>query len=539
MKSESTPEFENYDAIVVGGGISGLLSALVLSKHGNRVLVLEKDNVVGGNCRTYNVDGFMVDTGPHAMTALRGGPLPNLMNQYFDTVPNFHSYGDYFIRTRNELVRCPTNVRGFMGCSYLPLSDRLRLSSTIASVFIKAGMDADYSQRTVYECLPKKLGPETMAFADTFSMFMSGRGMKETTVQRMLAGSGVVKEKNLTKEDFEAIVRGESDLGKKNHNPDQSSTNPDQSDQSDQNSIQYSAPNSNSDSHAETSKPVPESASMFTIAKKMMTHGGGFTTQGYPDGGVQSVTNCVLSSMPENVDIKTGCKVTEILTEENRDGKLKATGVAADGEIYHSDLIIYTAFASRLPQIMELPPEYIQKLDRIDHTVSLTVWLGFDEKMPEYSYVGSEVQFENMPYWGGSTSNYDANLAPPGGQNLGFAFIPRPQKNIRARVKDAYGQIFEMTPDIEKHIVMRHEQITVPEKAAITISGEFADIRTPVENFYIAGTDTDKRSMGVTRASYSVVELLGKLEEDGKLMRKNSFTGYNFDRKYLPDLPKK
>jgi all-trans-retinol 13,14-reductase len=32
-----------YDVIVAGGGISGLMSALTLSKHGKRVLVLGKD----------------------------------------------------------------------------------------------------------------------------------------------------------------------------------------------------------------------------------------------------------------------------------------------------------------------------------------------------------------------------------------------------------------------------------------------------------------------------------------------------------------
>ena len=33
---------ENYDAIVVGAGVSGLLSALALSKEGKRVLVRKK-----------------------------------------------------------------------------------------------------------------------------------------------------------------------------------------------------------------------------------------------------------------------------------------------------------------------------------------------------------------------------------------------------------------------------------------------------------------------------------------------------------------
>jgi phytoene dehydrogenase-like protein len=64
---------------------------------------------------------------------------------------------------------------------------------------------------------------------------------------------------------------------------------------------------------------------------------------------------------------------------------------------------------------------------------------------------------------------------------------------------------------------MQHEQIMIPEKAAVTIHGKFADIRTPIQNLYIAGTDTDRRSMGITRAAYSIIELLKSLNEDGNL----------------------
>ncbi len=65
---------EKYDVIIVGGGISGLLSALTLSKHGKKVLALEKGKYLGGNCRSYMVDGFQVDTGVHAITHLNVGP---------------------------------------------------------------------------------------------------------------------------------------------------------------------------------------------------------------------------------------------------------------------------------------------------------------------------------------------------------------------------------------------------------------------------------------------------------------------------------
>lgn len=75
---------KKYDVIVVGAGVSGLLAALTLSKHGKHVLVLEKGRYLGGNCNSYMVDGYQVDTGAHAITHLIEGPLPRLMDNYFD-----------------------------------------------------------------------------------------------------------------------------------------------------------------------------------------------------------------------------------------------------------------------------------------------------------------------------------------------------------------------------------------------------------------------------------------------------------------------
>ena len=527
---------ENYDAIIIGGGISGLMSALVLSKHGNRVLVLEKDSVVGGNCRSYSVDGFTVDTGPHAITALYGGPLPMLMDQYYDVTPKFKPYGNYFIRAPDaSLVKCPTNVRDFLTFDYLPLSDRMKLAKTIGSVMLKVSRGEDYSHRSVAECLPDGLSMETLAFANTFSMFMSGRGMKETSVQRMAAGAGVANETNkLTAEEYKAIVKGKKTRDEKGEIGSDNAGN--EAVCSDETAIQKDEKKRKKKSKTKKPKNEENDDSVFKAIQKALMHKGGFSTQGYPIGGIQAVTDCTLRSMPSLTRILTDTNVQKILTETNSEtGVEKAVGIETSEGEYYSDLIIHTGFASALPQMLELPASYVNQLNGIDHTVSLSIWLGLDEQRPEFDYVGSEVQFEKMPYWGGPISNYDPNLAPPGCQSVGFAFIPQ-QKDVAAKTENAYSEIFELLPEIEKHVVMRHDQITVPEKAAITINGEFADIRSPIENLYIAGTDTDKRSMGVTRAAYSVVELIGKLHEDNKLKRQNDFKGYNFKRDYLPPI---
>ncbi|MFQ5614065.1 MAG: phytoene desaturase family protein [Anaerolineae bacterium] len=55
---------ESYDAIIIGGGHNGLVSAAYLAKAGRRVLVLEQRHVLGGAAATEEVfPGFKVNTG--------------------------------------------------------------------------------------------------------------------------------------------------------------------------------------------------------------------------------------------------------------------------------------------------------------------------------------------------------------------------------------------------------------------------------------------------------------------------------------------
>ena len=70
-----------YDAIIIGAGISGLLSALVLSKNEKKVLILEKQERLGGICQSYKINGYTVDNGPHIITRLENGPLRKLIIQ--------------------------------------------------------------------------------------------------------------------------------------------------------------------------------------------------------------------------------------------------------------------------------------------------------------------------------------------------------------------------------------------------------------------------------------------------------------------------
>jgi all-trans-retinol 13,14-reductase len=56
---------KTFDILVIGSGLGGLVSALVLAKEGLKVCVLEKNNQYGGNLQTFSRDKLIFDTGVH------------------------------------------------------------------------------------------------------------------------------------------------------------------------------------------------------------------------------------------------------------------------------------------------------------------------------------------------------------------------------------------------------------------------------------------------------------------------------------------
>ncbi|NDB09134.1 MAG: FAD-binding protein, partial [Burkholderiaceae bacterium] len=58
----------NQPVVVIGGGIGGLVSALELACAGLEVIVVEKEQNLGGKIRQINCAGHGVDSGPTVFT---------------------------------------------------------------------------------------------------------------------------------------------------------------------------------------------------------------------------------------------------------------------------------------------------------------------------------------------------------------------------------------------------------------------------------------------------------------------------------------
>lgn len=108
-----------YDTIVIGSGLSGLTSALLLARSGRRVLVLEQSSQPAPVVRGFSRDGLYFDTGFHYVGGLgEGGAFR----------PHFRHLG-----LEDKLELFPFDPKGF---------DRLKISATGETFSLPVGFAA-------------------------------------------------------------------------------------------------------------------------------------------------------------------------------------------------------------------------------------------------------------------------------------------------------------------------------------------------------------------------------------------------------------
>lgn len=95
----------SWDAIVIGSGIGGLTAAAALARQGQRVLVLEQHDILGGMTQTFARQGYRFGTGLHYLTGVMApgggeGRFAQLLNAIGDGTLRFQPLPAQFDRVR-------------------------------------------------------------------------------------------------------------------------------------------------------------------------------------------------------------------------------------------------------------------------------------------------------------------------------------------------------------------------------------------------------------------------------------------------------
>ena len=159
------------DAIIIGGGISGLTAGYLLQQRGLDISVIEKGSAPGGPIQSERQEGFLFEKGPNALL------LPDhwveqfidelgLSSQLQESSPNA---AKRFIVRKNRPVAVPGSLLQAITTSLFSLKAKLGF---LAEPFRKQISDQAAKSESVARFVERRIGPEFLDYA--INPFVSG-----------------------------------------------------------------------------------------------------------------------------------------------------------------------------------------------------------------------------------------------------------------------------------------------------------------------------------------------------------------------------
>lgn len=140
---------------IIGGGISGLVAAFLLKKQGFAVTLFDKNETVGGNIQTRNIEGFLIEQGPNSL--LKSPRLVDLIKELDlenELLPANPSAQKRYVLQNGKLSALPMSIAKMIFGNFFSLKAKLRL---LKEPFIKTKSSETES---VAEFFERRLGRE-------------------------------------------------------------------------------------------------------------------------------------------------------------------------------------------------------------------------------------------------------------------------------------------------------------------------------------------------------------------------------------------
>ncbi len=106
---------EKFDVVIIGAGLSGLLSASLLSRKGLKICVLEKNNEIGGMIQPFKRNGILFDTGMNFFGAWKKGQIQNELFKIFGISDDLSvsEISEFELILNNKSYLIPNNFTAF------------------------------------------------------------------------------------------------------------------------------------------------------------------------------------------------------------------------------------------------------------------------------------------------------------------------------------------------------------------------------------------------------------------------------------------
>lgn len=457
-----------WDYIIIGGGISGLSLGALLTNIGKRVLIIEKDNQLGGRAKTIERDGFKLDNGLHLMKYGLDSPL-NIILRLFKGNPLYERQMIQLVRNYDLYVG--NEIKDIQPTIY----ERAR-SKWWNRGWISVPRNMEEIRRHNFFSVWKLM-----------QIFTTGFKAKYDEIKAVSLNDFIQQHK------FTDIAARYLRLA----------------------------------AGSLMNCPYPSVASAGEVIRTIKWSSKQKFLFGYPEGGwekiIQRLENYITNSNSDKKSkskILLNSKVDSLIIQDN-----KVEGVKSGNSIYKCNNIIITIPPKQIPLLFnnnsnKLSKELIDFIDKLIPTCGISFFIALNEKV----YKGqSFLYIENPNGYGIFLSNLDPTIAPQGKQ-LFSAFIPLSPLKLKddAYVKEytnkAREYIYNMFPKMKDHLIFEHTMVhELVDSVQININ-QFKDARPNykiegIANAFLVGDYLNSFGSGGEICYNSVLQLWEQLKK--------------------------
>ena len=462
---------EIWDYIVIGGGLTGLGMAALLSFEGSRVLLLEKEPIVGGRSRTTKKNGFILDEKPfHLMKFGWKNPLNDVLRAMKDE--NYqrlliHPVRHYHLYVGTEVTK-----------KLKPNTYEQSKLKYFKKGWISIPRNINQMRKSDYFGVWKLIRIFTSGFKCTYEdmcdkslqEFNESKKMNEASIHYLKLAAGV-----LMHSPYSDLVSAGEVLR----------------------SIKWSS-----------KQPV-----LF----------------GYPDGGWQTIIDRFVEVIKRNGEILTNCETKKLQFEENEDKRLNTKTVTTSKGDFSADNFILSLPPKRVPRLFQQNGENLldPRIKEFVENLVPTSGISIDIALSNRPYKGrSLLHFENPDAFGIFVSNVESSIAPRG-KLLMTVFSPvHPAKIkddtfVQKKIADLRENIFKMYPKLEENVEFERTRIHEVVDNTFVSTSQYKDIRPKtripgIDNCFLIGDYLSAYGWGEDIGYSSIWELYRVLKERKK-----------------------